>query len=193
MSEFQQNPYAPAVITTGQAQRGSGVEAQRMQHLNHEASVKSIGVLFFVGGLLGLVLGATWTLVGVGAIASSALANKQPEIVILILVLGILALALSAALLVIAFGIRELAPWSRIPASILAGIGLLVFPLGTLLNAYLLHLLLSAKGTTVFSPEYKNVIAQTKHIKHKTSIIVWIFLGLLIAVVTLSIVFGMLS
>jgi hypothetical protein len=32
----------------------------------------------------------------------------------------------------------------------------------------------------VFSDEYKRVIAETPHIKYRTSIVVWIFLGLLL-------------
>lgn len=40
----------------------------------------------------------------------------------------------------------------------------------------------------VFSPYYKEIISQTPHIKYKTSIVVWIFLGLLLALLGLGIV-----
>ncbi|HKB60455.1 MAG TPA: hypothetical protein VKC56_10480, partial [Gallionellaceae bacterium] len=69
----------------------------------------------------------------------------------------------------------------RIVAGVLAGLGLLGFPFGTVISAFILYLLFSKKGAMVFSDEYKQVIADTPDIKYRTSIIVWIFLALLIA------------
>jgi hypothetical protein len=68
-------------------------------------------------------------------------------------------------------------------------LGLIGFPIGTLISVYFLYLLLSQKGAYVFSPEYAQVIAATPHIQYKTSIVVWIFLGLLLVVIFLAIVF----
>ncbi|PAW69614.1 MAG: hypothetical protein B9S38_09450 [Verrucomicrobiia bacterium Tous-C4TDCM] len=70
-----------------------------------------------------------------------------------------------------------------------AGISLIGFPIGTLIGAYILYLLLGAKGKMVFSPEYQAVIAQTPHIRYRTSKVVWILLGL----VLLIIVFGLVA
>ena len=55
--------------------------------------------------------------------------------------------------------------------------------MGTLIGFYMLYLLLSKKGTMVFSPEYKEIIAQTPHMKYKTSPVVWIALGLIVAAI----------
>ena len=194
MSDLQPNPYAPAVVTTPQAD--NDVEAVRRRYLSHEASIKSIGGLFLLGGLLGLALGGMWIAVGIGVMGgppSPPKPNQPPEIAVRFLAFGLIALLLSVGQLVAAVGLRALKPWSRIPAAILAGIGLLGFPLGTLINGYVLYLLLSAKGTMVFSPQYQNVMAQTKHIKYKTSIIAWIFLGILVALILFGIIGGIAS
>jgi hypothetical protein len=47
---------------------------------------------------------------------------------------------------------------------VLSGIGLLGFPIGTLINGYILYLFLSKKGRTVFAPEYQEVIEATPHV-----------------------------
>jgi hypothetical protein len=77
--------------------------------------------------------------------------------------------------------------WARIPTGILSGLGLLGFPLGTLINGYILYLIFSQKGKTVFSEEYQAVIEQTPHIKYRTSILVWILLGLVLLVIGIAI------
>jgi hypothetical protein len=59
-------------------------------------------------------------------------------------------------------------------------------PIGTLINAYILYLVFSRKGRTILSEDYQQVIAATPHIKYKTSIIVWIFLGLLVALLAIA-------
>ena len=73
-------------------------------------------------------------------------------------------------------------------AIVLSAIGLLGFPIGTLISAYFLYLLVSEKGKVVFSDEYKEVIRKTPHIRYKTSIVVWIFLGLLLLLIGLGLV-----
>jgi hypothetical protein len=85
-------------------------------------------------------------------------------------------------------GLRRLKRWARIPVGILSGIGLIGFPLGTIINAYILYLVFGKKGVTVFSDEYRLVIEQTPHIKYKTSIVVWIFLGLVLLLIVAGLV-----
>ena len=91
------------------------------------------------------------------------------------------------------WAVRALRPGGRILGCVLSGLGLLGFPIGTVINAYILYLFLSKKGRTIFSPEYQDVIAATPHVKYRTSIIVWIFLALvvlLLAVAVLAPMFG---
>jgi glucose-6-phosphate-specific signal transduction histidine kinase len=78
-------------------------------------------------------------------------------------------------------------------AIIISAIGLLGFPCGTILSAYLLYLLLSPKGEMVFSEGYKDIVRATPHIKYRTSIIVWILLFLLIGILAFFIIGGVMS
>jgi hypothetical protein len=91
-------------------------------------------------------------------------------------VIGVVFIGLAALQIWVGIGLRNLKPWARIASGVLAGIGLLGFPIGTLINGYILYLLFSKKGAMLFSPDYQRVIAETPHIKYKTSIIVWIVL-----------------
>lgn len=77
-------------------------------------------------------------------------------------------------------GLRALRPKVRIPAGIISGIGLLAFPIGTVINGYVLYLLFSQKGTTVFSDDYRRLIERTPQIQYKTSPVLWIVLALLL-------------
>ena len=88
---------------------------------------------------------------------------------------------------------RALKSWGRIVGCILSGLGLLNFPVGTLINAYILYLFLSKKGRMVFSAEYKDIIAATPDVKYRTSILVWIFLGILVALFAAALIAPMFS
>lgn len=172
------NPYAaptaPYVEGDG---KGGTAEGVRRAHISHEASVKSIGLLY----LLGAVLVIFMSVMLLGAALSAAAPNTgDPAFAVFLLVLG---LGQGA----VGIGLRRLKKWTRIPVGLLSGIGLLAVPLGTLINGYILYLVFSAKGRTVFSDEYKTIIQQTPHVQYKTSIVVWIFLALLVGVIGLAI------
>jgi hypothetical protein len=87
----------------------------------------------------------------------------------------------------VAVGLRRLQNWARIATVVISVIGLLGglagMWFGALISGYILYLMLGEKGQIVFSENYKRVIEQTPHIQYKTSIIVWIFVGLLFALV----------
>jgi len=116
--------------------------------------------------------------VTVAGIAS--LAGEEPAVGALLLVLG-------AGQLVAGWGVRALRPWARILGCVISVIGLFGFPVGTLINAYVLYLFLSRKGRTVFAPEYLEVIEATPDVKYRTSIVVWIFLALLAGLIVLGV------
>jgi hypothetical protein len=160
----------------------SAAEAMRNEYLKHEASVKSIGVLYYLGGA-GLMLAGIVTLFasgtdfsGIGGIIISAL---------LFLV--------GAGQLWVGTGLRRLRSWARVPTGILSGLGLIGFPFGTIINAYILYLIFSKKGKTVFSDEYQAVIEQTPNIKYRTSIVVWVLLGLVLVLIAFGVVAAFLS
>lgn len=160
------NPYAAP--TSLLATAPTEVDAFRREHLNHEANIKAIGFLYYFGGsIVALVfLGNLWSLqrdsfVG-GAIMTTFLG-----------VLGV-------GQIVVAWGLRRFKAWARGPAAGIAAVGLLAFPLGTAINAYILYLLLSAKGRAVLSRDYESVVRRTPHIEYQTSMVVKVLLCALI-------------
>jgi len=149
-------------------------EEIRQEHIKHEASVKSIGLLYFLGAAFMFIFG----LVG---LFTSTRGRSGPSTVIAVLFIG-----LAAGQLWVGIGVRALKGWARVAAGILSGIGLLGFPLGTLINGYILYLLFSKKGSMVFSEDYKRVIQETPHIKYRTSAVVWVLLAILLGFLALG-------
>jgi hypothetical protein len=168
----EMNRYAPPSAHVSDVYNVSGnAAAIRREHIKHEASVRSIGGLYLFsgsvclfGGLAGLVA-AGWGVEGL----------TGTMVVILCLVYGLVG-ALSIA---VGGALRALQPWARTVTIVLSVIGLIGFPIGTIMNAYILYLLCAAKGKRLFEPDYQGIIDATPEIKYKTSIIVWIFVGLL--------------
>lgn len=148
----------------------------RRMHLNHEANIKAVGMLYYLGVIIGVVvviLSLTGTIkLDKGILTTSSIAFT-------------LGLCIFNAW--VGRGLRTLNPVVKIPAGVQAGIGLLGFPVGTLISGFVLYLLFSKKGTMVFSDEYKQVIAATPDIKYRTSIIIWFFLALLVLVILLGV------
>ena len=160
----------------------TGGEEIRRQYLKHEASVKSVGILYYLGGIALTVLGG-----------ASLFAVVSAGRGLLSLFIGVMLLLFGMGQLVVGYGIRRLKSWARIPTAILSGFGLLGFPIGTIINAYIMYLVLCKKGKMVFSEEYRDVIAQTPHIKYRTSIVVWILLGLIVFAIAAALILPMLA
>jgi hypothetical protein len=139
------------------------LEAMRQEYIKHEASIKSIGVLYFIAAVLFGFVGAT-----------SFSTGKEG------LMPALIGCAVCALYLWLGISVQRLKRGSKVGVGILSGLGLLAIPVGTLINAYILWLVFSAKGKTIFSDEYKEVIAATPHIKYKSSKIV---VGFLIVIV----------
>lgn len=148
-------------------------EVIRRAHLNHEASIKSWGFLQILGGAL-VLLGGT---AGVGS-SMVVVGSGRADAATALVALGIL--LYGGLLLWLGIGLRRLRPSARIGSAILAGFGLLGFPIGTIINGYVLYLLLSQKGRTIFTDAYRRVVAETPHVKYRTPIWVWILVGLVL-------------
>ncbi|MBN1910865.1 MAG: hypothetical protein JW818_14060, partial [Pirellulales bacterium] len=199
------NPYQapPDVDYPGgqfHSQDEDSAERIRYEYLNHEASVRSIGWLYYLGaGFLGL---SGTSMVVLGPI------EMEPGGILV----GSFFLALAVAFGLLGHGLRHLKPSTRIAVGILSAIGLLLMLingstllvhhpdvtqaagrlssvfLGLLINAYILYLLFSSKGSMVFSSEYQDIIARTPHIRYRVSPIIWILFGLLVTLIVFSIV-----
>lgn len=167
------NPYQAPLVTDVAAEGQSSAELLRRKYLSHEASVQSVGALYLVGGLgLGLL--------GFAFIATPLAASGRVEpTAVLMLFGGILQI-------VLAWGLWKLRSAIRIPVVLVSVLGLLAFPIGTLINAYILWLILSRKGQMVFSEEYRQVIQQTPHIKYRTSLLSWLVLILFLGLLTVG-------
>lgn len=170
MNETEFNPYAPplaAKLTPDPTQ-----ETIRRAHIGHETSVKSIGGLYaLVGGLMLLVF-----FIGLlESLLRSSWDNDFTEQAIRLLI-GVGALLLGA-------GVRRLRPWARIAMAVVSGLLAAVTLLTvffSVLNLFVIWLMLSAKGRMVFSPAYQQIIAFTPDVKPRTSGVVWLLLCVVI-------------
>ena len=99
-------------------------EMIRREHINHEASVMSVGVLYYFGAVIGFVISCFAFATGIS--------EGRVETILWSSFLIVLCVAQG----VTAWGLRRLLGWARIPTIVISGIGLLGFPLGTLVNGY---------------------------------------------------------
>ncbi len=177
----QENPYASPMADIGPPPL-TPVELTRKRYLNHEVSVQSIGSLYYLGAF-GTAL---MTLGMFGVVASGGVANIVGGIVTS-LIFGVL----TVFFILLGWGLQKLNPRVRIPVAILAGIGMLYIPIGTIINAYILYLVVSKKGRFVFSDEYKEVIRQTPHIRYRSwlAIVFLVLLLLILAAAVLPVIF----
>jgi hypothetical protein len=171
------NPYAPPKAHVDDVrQANSEAEEIRQEHIKHEASIRAVGMLYYLGGallfLVMLALTGSSTVFGPGEQASSLTW-------ILILAYALL----GGGTIVVGRGLRQFRPWARVTGIVLAAIGLLGFPLGTILNGYILYLLLSKKGQRIFASDYPDIVEATPHIKYRTALLVKILLVILIVLV----------
>jgi hypothetical protein len=157
MQADDDNPYeAPAARLEIHA--SSAMEEIRRAHIRREVSLRSVGVLYWIGALL-FGLGA-----GTMAVGMVATSGRQDVDGFVYAIVGMYA-ALAAVFAVVGWGFRMLAPWVRWVGGILSVLGLLAFPLGTLFNGYVLFLLFSPKGARVFADDYGDIRTATPNVR----------------------------
>lgn len=193
----QQNPYAaPQVESFAAVPPVVDTDAERIRklYLNHEASVQSIGLLYYLGGGL-LVLGMF-----VGVIDVMRIGGLGVGMLVLLFYAGLAAISF-----VLGRGLRTLHRYVRIPVVILSCLNVLLGLLGLIgggslfalivlaINAYILYLLLSPKGGMVFSAQYAEIRHQTPQIKYRTSIIVRIAAVILLSFLGLGVIGALMS
>ena len=213
------NPFqAPTATIGGPSFVGIGTDAEviRRTYLGHEASVKSIGSLYYINAFFAL-LGMVGYGLGAVGLYNIPMNNSDPTIspqIVLGLSSGfcLFGVVISAGL---GYGLRNLQQWARWIMIVLMGLSLVLLAVmvmalavmspaiaaGSLVGGalpglfvgYIFYLMASAKGSMVFSTEYSEVIRQTPHVKYKTSIIVKVLLGLLVALILFGVVMGIIS
>jgi len=140
----------------------------RKLYIDHEGALRSISTLYHIS-FLGAALGVCGLVLSVFP--------KDNEAPLATLTLAVFLAAWAAFFLWLGYNMSALRRKVVLPASIVAVIGLLGFPFGTLINGYILYLLHSAKGTYVFSDAYRKVIAATPDIKYRTPPLMWVIIG----------------
>jgi hypothetical protein len=123
-----------------------------------QTHVKVLGVIYLaLGGLL-LVL-ALFLAVTVGGVAGIIGVSADPEdAAIAIPVLGLAGTALAAFFglfglpsLIVGYGLINYRPWARVVGIVLSAISLINIPIGTIVGAYALWVLLNKETERLFS------------------------------------------
>jgi hypothetical protein len=208
------NPYAapqapldaPAVAVP---EHVAAAEVTRRRYLNHETNIKSLGALNVLGGALMLLGGVV--VVPMALLQTTQLGAAETAVVAGVAVFYAIFGCVSVAL---GLGLRRLRPWARWTQVVICSISLLwtafvivavalsgdnVGPLiaGNLVVALIpgviFYLLVSRKGSVVFSPDYAEVVALTPHVRYKTSCIVKGLLILLLVVIIPGILAGVIG
>jgi hypothetical protein len=182
----------------------SEAELVRRYHLSHEASIKSVGLLNYVLGGFSLSMAFALLLMSLGLIANPPEPGNGggPLQGFFLIFAALFYGTLGTIAVALGYGIRRLQVWARWTTMILSALALaylilmMVFVLAFLpvsnpvliavlmgivvaILAYVFYLMVSPKGSMVFSAEYKQVIARTPTIKTRSSLIVKLLIGLL--------------
>ncbi|MES2437692.1 MAG: hypothetical protein V4584_01410 [Verrucomicrobiota bacterium] len=171
------NPYEAPLVRDVTETAPSEAETIRKQHIKHEASLKSVGLLYWLGGAITIIAGAVPLLGGTGGSTTA----HQLGAASFFVVFGIFQIGVGIA-------IRRLRRWTLLPVGILSALGLAAIPVGTIISAYILYLFFGGKGKVVLSDSYKQVIAATPHIRYKTSKVIWVLLGLVVLLILAGVV-----
>lgn len=188
------NPYsAPEELDTISelGEESSDAEIIRNKYLKHEASIKSVGAIYFLIAFI-LLLGSAALLFQAFNLPNEVEVEEEKAFAFLFFI-GMTYFAFSFFYIWIGSGLRSLKNWARITSGIFAIPGLIAFPIGTLICGLILYLMFSKKGAYICTDEYKQVIAATPHIRYRTSILVKIAAALLLVVLGLGLVGLLLS
>jgi hypothetical protein len=163
MQTLISNPFTPTVhvdlIDTSAAVGPASDEAIRRELLSHEAWIRFLARVSSAG-LVGVPLflvavgDSVFRLLGLSSRSGGGFSSWELLILVVASVSGFIGYRMSV-----------LDPRARLPAAAIQSIGLIGFPVGTLISVGWLYLLLSEKGRRVLSTEYQGVVARTPHIR----------------------------
>ena len=178
MSEqSHENPFATSAIAEDLVdpaiENMDQAEQIRREHLNRETSVRRIGCLFYLGTLFSILITA-WSIF--------KLSDDGRPVTVQLFNFGMLGLVALLAVVQgwVAHGLRALNGSVRLWAVALSALGLINFPIGTVISIYFIYVLVSAKGRFVMTSEYAAIRAATPHIRYRSPIWLWIVLGFLV-------------
>ena len=173
---MEHNPYTPP-STVSPVLESEAVKI-RKNHIKHEGAIRSAGFIYWLAAL-------PFLFIGICLLIPSFRGYSNQEATI-----GVFIILIALVLYWLGRSVWKLKSWARVPMTIFSGIGLLGFPLGTLINAYILYLIFSKKGAMVFSDAYQEIIRETPEISYQTSKFVWLIIvviggGFAVALVSL--------
>jgi hypothetical protein len=175
MSQDANNPYrAPETNIIPEASEQQKI---RLEHLGHEASIKSVGMIFY---LVAIPLGLS----AIGYVFTINASNRADGILI---ALGLIVLTL--ILVWTAVQLRRLKPGARIPATLFSIVGLAGFPIVTIIGLYSLYVIHCKKGRTILSVDYQQIVQATPELRYRTPAIIWIGIVLLLLLIATAIIF----
>lgn len=128
--------------------------ALRAEHLHHETILLTMGRLYLVAGaalFLAAIMIVALRQTGEGLRVASVFAM------------------LAAGHAFAGLHLRGLDARARFSASVMAVLGLLAFPVGTVLSGYVLYLVHAPKGRRILSPDYRAVVEKTPEYKCKVT------------------------
>jgi hypothetical protein len=165
---MESNPYeAPAARVDDPA--ATGVEALRTAHLRHEARLRSVGTLYWLGATAIVVS------IGVSLATSGARGPEGWSTVVVVMIAALLAVG-------VGWGFWSLSAWVRWPGTALSVLGLLAIPIGPIIHGYILYLIWCAKGRRVLAPDYAQVRRQTPHLRFRRTAGDWVALVVIVGV-----------
>ena len=151
------NPYAPSGSSYGDASLDanfdlSQAELIRKSHLSHEANIQGFGCLYTLGGILGILGAIFYVGIGILVMAGGVVPKGLESMVFgaggdrlvsggLTTLVGVVFLAIAVAQLFAGRSMQTLNPSGKILAIVVAAIGMLQFPCGTLISGYLFECL----------------------------------------------------
>lgn len=201
-AEESPNPYAPPRAEPEAPLFVLGddlpeAEAIRGLHLSHEASIRSLGSLHYLGAGFG-VIGC----LALGAVAFGGGMRMPPLLGAAVIAVYAIVAVVNAAL---GYGLRSLQSWARWTETTFSALGIAFSALCTVaglamgilpgvvfyvfcvfFQSYILYLLVSRKGSVVFSEQYKEIIRRTPYLKYQTTLIVKVAVVILVSLVALS-------
>ena len=182
------NPYAAPKAEL--LNENANAEVIRQAHISTEASIKSIGCLYYIG-TLGLLVAVITT--GSTVFHSSGTA-KTDYLMLMGLIVGLI---LTASL---GYGLRRLRFWAAVIAAVISAasvlFGLLSLPqsiIGILIQVLIISTVIGKKGRRVLASDYQQIIAETPHVKHRTATWLWVLLAVLVIILIIGAVAAMKS
>ncbi|MFN8061253.1 MAG: hypothetical protein U0Q12_18985 [Vicinamibacterales bacterium] len=114
-----------------------------------------LGLLFIVGGFIGLLVGVPLVAAGIGAVAIAsssdpAVASAAGTTAVVFIALGLAGMLWASLNVIVGRGLRRPRRWSRRAALLSSAVNLFLIPFGTALAIYATWLLLNNDARTFF-------------------------------------------